>query len=68
MSLKYTKSDLLRMLPSELNAEDKRPSVKTPMSEVASEAKDLTPEIRRKKIAIANSKSSNRIIRKGHSI
>ncbi len=56
------------MLPHELTAEDKRPSVNTPMSEVASEAKDLTPEIRRKKIALANRKSSNRIIRKGHSI
>jgi len=59
MSQKNTKSGLLDMLPHELTAEDKRPSVNTPMSEVASEANDLTPEIRRKKIALANSKSSN---------
>ena len=68
MSLKYMESGLLGMLPNELTTEDRRPRVNTPMSEVASEANGLTPEIRRKKIALANSKSSNRIIRKGHSI
>ncbi len=68
MPEKYTRSQILGMLPESLKAEDVSSGSKEPMSEVVCERAELTPETRRKIIALENCASPSRIIGKGKSI
>ena len=62
---KYTRSEILGILPQELTTADVAPGSTEPMSEVACDGTGLTAEMRRKKISVENSDNPARIIRKG---
>ncbi len=68
MPEKYTRSQILGMLPDSLEAEDMSSDSKAPMSETVCARADLTAEARRKKFALENSTNPSRIIGKGKSI